>query len=380
MKKNIRILYLIGLLQGMVFYGPIATLYRQAQGVNIAQITIIESISLVLCLLLEIPWGVVADKIGYKRTMVFCCGLYFVSKLVFWQATGFAGFLVERVMLSVIIAGMSGVDTSILYLSCEEGESQKAFGVYDSLSTGGLLIAAVVFSVCIGENYKLAGGLTAVAYGIAAAASLGLTEVKAKEARRISFADCKAILRQTLGNKRLLLFLVGVGFLSEAHQTITVFLNQLQYQRCGLSSASIGYIYVAITLLGMCGAWSARITRRLGTRLSAGLFYGAAFAACVALALTGRAALSIGSIAVLRVCNSLFQPMQMELQNQQVRTAHRATALSVNAMLVESVGVGTNLVFGALAEYSLPAAFFFGAGLCAVGLLLFRCLRPAVSQ
>ena len=83
-KKNIYLLYGIALLQGMVFYGPIATLYRQAQGVSVMQITVIESISLAVCLLLELPWGIIADKIGYKRTMVFCCGLYFISKIVFW--------------------------------------------------------------------------------------------------------------------------------------------------------------------------------------------------------------------------------------------------------------------------------------------------------
>lgn len=59
-------MYAISLLQGMVFYGPIATLYRRAAGISIFQITIIESISLIVCLLLELPWGIVADKIGYK--------------------------------------------------------------------------------------------------------------------------------------------------------------------------------------------------------------------------------------------------------------------------------------------------------------------------
>ena len=53
-------------LHGMVFYGAIATLYRQAQGVTIFQITLIESISYALCIALEVPWGVVADRIGYK--------------------------------------------------------------------------------------------------------------------------------------------------------------------------------------------------------------------------------------------------------------------------------------------------------------------------
>ena len=117
MKKSIYLMYAIALLQGMVFYGPVATLYRQAQGISVFQITLIESISLALCIALEIPWGFVADKIGYRRTMVFCSGLYFVSKIVFWKATGFGGFLLERVMLSVVLAGLSGVDFSIIYLS-----------------------------------------------------------------------------------------------------------------------------------------------------------------------------------------------------------------------------------------------------------------------
>ncbi|MBM6901355.1 MFS transporter, partial [Gemmiger formicilis] len=38
----------------------------------------------------------------------------FLSKIIFWQASDFGGFLAERVLLSVVIAGLSGVDTSIL--------------------------------------------------------------------------------------------------------------------------------------------------------------------------------------------------------------------------------------------------------------------------
>lgn len=142
--------------------------YRQAQGVSVFQIALIESLSLMLCLLLEIPWGIVADKIGYRRTMIFCNVLYLISKIVFWQATGFAAFLVERMMLSIIIAGLSGVDTSILYLSCKEGQSQRIFGIYNSLHTAGLLCAAFVYSVFAGNNFKLAGLLTVLSYGLAA--------------------------------------------------------------------------------------------------------------------------------------------------------------------------------------------------------------------
>lgn len=82
--------------------------------------------------------------------------------------------------------------------------------------------------------------------------------------------------------------------------------------------------------------------------------------------------LSIGGILIIRISNSLFQPFQMELQNKQVHTDNRATVLSINAMIIDSVQAGTNLIFGSLAENSLSAAFLFGAGLCAVGLWLFQ--------
>ena len=368
-KRNLRCMYAIALLQGMVFYGPIATLYREAQGVSIAQITLIESISLALCILLEVPWGILADKLGYKNTMVACCFLYFVSKLVFWQATGFGGFLLERILLSVVTAGLSGVDTSILYLSCGGQDSQKVFGRYNSLQTAGLLAAALIFSLFVGDNYALAGLLTVFSYGAAALCALGLTEVKAPAP--FSARLTLDLLRQTLRDRRLLLFLLAGVLLTEAHQTITTFLNQLQYARCGLPDEAIGLFYIAATVAGVAGIWSARLTRRTGKRGAALLFYGGGALACVVLALTLSPLPSVCAILGLRLCNTLLQPFFMELQNQQVTTSHRATALSVHAMLMDGVGVGTNLAFGALAELHLAYAFWLGGGLCLAGLVLF---------
>lgn len=428
MKRNIYLMYAIAFLQGMVFYGPVATLYRQACGVSVFQITVIESISLFLCILLEVAWGVAADRIGYKKTMVFCCVLYFLSKIVFWRASGFGGFLAERVMLSIVIAGLSGVDTSILYLSCQrqnknyqnkaessrgEGESgrnetesgwsegegsrnerenggneaesgqsenessgngiensQQVFGMYNSLQMAGLLAASAVFSLFVGENYRLAGFLTALSYGGAAVLSLGLTEVSREGAERICFSRLKETLVCTLKDRRLLLFLLAVALLTETHQTVTVFLNQLQYEKCGLGNAAIGYIYIAATLLGMCGVYSARLTKKAGFKAAGLLFGGTAACSCAMLALSAKALPSVCAILVLRISNSLFQPFQTEIQNRLVHTEYRATALSIHAMLLDSVGVGTNLAFGALAEHSLTAAFWFGAGVCMTGAVM----------
>ena len=371
MKKNLYVMYAIALLQGMVFYAPVATLYRQAQGITVFQITVLESISLALEILLEIPWGVIADKIGYKKTIVCCSGLYFVSKIVFWKATGFVGFLIERLILSIVSSGFSGVDSSIIYLSCEKQDSQKAFGIYNSMGMVGLLFAAGIFSLFIRKNYSLAGFLTAVSYGIAALLSLELVEVNPQKPAGLQPAAVKTVLKETLSKRTLILFLITVAFLSETHQTITVFLNQLQYERCGIHDSVIGLLYMITSILGMLGIYSSAVTTRLGEYKSFFLFCGLSAISCLTLALTRYALPTVMSIFTLRISNTLFQPLQTDIQNRQIQTAHRATALSINSMFVNCIAIITNLLFGVLSDWSLPLSFFFGFSICTVSSLFF---------
>lgn len=368
-------MYAISCLHGMVFYGPIATLYRQMQGVTVFEITLIESISLALCLLLELPWGIIADRIGYKRTMMICCLLYFISKIIFWRAGSFVLFLLERILLSVVIAGLSGVDTSILYLSSRKGDSQKVFGIYNGLSTAGLLAAAFIYSALIGDDYRLAGFMTVISYGIAALLSLFLTEVKEDASDRTSARQFCTCLRQTLSDKYLILLLLGIAFLNETHQTVTVFLNQLVYTRVGISNRVIGYLYIIATIAGMCGVFSSALTRKTGKTALIRVCFLSASAACVLLALTDSIPGAVLGILILRIAFSLFSPLQTQIQNDQISTANRASALSINAVMIDSAGIGTNLIFGALAERNLMWALLFGALLCFCGLILLELFK-----
>lgn len=390
MKRNVYIMYIISLLQGMVFYAPIATLYRTSQGLSVFQITLTESLFFILCLLMEIPWGVIADKIGYRKTMVICCGLYFVSKIVFWQATGFVWFLMERIMLGVVFAGLSGVDTSILYLSCKEGESQKVFGIYNSLGTVGLLVSAVIYSTYVKDNFKLAGFLTVISYGISMIMSFYLVEVKEPETKshkknklREKLNDyvkesCSEI-RKIVNNKKLLYLLIAVAFISETSQVVTVFLNQLKYESCGLSVSSMGYIYIIATIVGLCEVLSAFVTKKAGEKRIGKYIFITTVLSCLILAFTQNAAVSIISILLLQISNSIFRPLQLELQNRQVTTDKHATALSINAMFIDCVAIGINLIFGYLAQISLTAAFLYGAVICFIGLLCFRISHSSMN-
>ncbi len=372
-KRNIYLLCAIALLQGMVFYAPVATLYRQAAGLGIFHITLIESISLALTICLEIPWGWLADRIGYKKTMLACCGLYFLSKMVFWKADGFGMFLLERVLLSIVCAGLSGVDSSMLYLSCTEGTSHRIFGIYESLGQLGMLLAAMAHALWIGSDYRLAAFLTVLSYGAAAVLSLGLQEVcPERRESRASGGKMIAVLKGQLGNKRLLLLLLAVALLNETHQTVTVFFSQLQYIRAGMDHRGISLAYIAASIAALAGGFSSEICRKMGHRkFGAGLMALGAIS-CLVLGITTHPILSVLAVVALRLCFSLLQPMQMDLQNKLVFTEDRATALSMNAVVMDGLGIFLNLIFGKVADLRLDAALFLGAILCGTAALFYR--------
>lgn len=370
-RQNIYLLYAISFLQGLVFYGPVATLYRQAAGVSVFEITIIESISLVLCIALEMPWGILADRIGYKNTMIISCVVYFLSKAVFWKADGFGGFLLERVMLSVVMAGVSGCDISILYLSSKEGESQKVFGIYQSLSMAGLLTASLTYSLLIGENYRLAGFLTMVFYGIAAILAFGLKEVKDKGEKKKRRSQFFHTFLEVMRDRYFLLGMVGITFLEETNQTITVFLNQLQYVKCGITPRTMGLFYILVTAAGMTGMWSFGLKNKMGTLKTGCVLFLLSCLSCLILYKTNSGALSVLCMVALRLAASLFAPLKAELQNGRITSAERATVLSIYAVIGEAAGVGTNLLFGRAAAANLSYAMLCGAMLTALGCGLF---------
>ena len=333
---------------------------------SVFEISLIEAVSLALCVALEVPWGYLADRLGYRRTMVLCCGLYFISKLVFWQADSFGDFLTERILLAVVQAGLSGVDSAILYLSCKGRDSLRVFSVYNALTMAGLVTAGGVFALLPAGSYRLAALLTAGSYALALLFALGLREVRSPEPApaRGSFA---AAAREALDRGVLPL-------LAEVCQVATVFLNQLKYEACGMGQQAMSAAYVGASLLGLAGAFSPALARRLGRRGAAVFCALTCLGACGVLAASSSAPAAVASVLALRTSSSLLAPLTDEERNRRLHTEDRASALSVQAMVMECFAIAVNLALGALGQRSLTAAFLLGALMSAagLGLLLLR--------
>lgn len=365
-------LYGIALLQGMVFYGPIATLYRQSQGISVFEITLIESISLVVMIACEIPWGYIADRIGYKKTILICNILYFISKIIFWKADSFIWFLAERLILSIVLSGLSGCDSAYLYLSAGKKDNQKIFGIYNAMSNGGLVIASMIFSLVIKDNYRQAAFFTMLSYGLAMILSFMLSGVHHKSDVRIPLGKPLKTLAVSIGeNKKFILFLISSALLMESHQTITVFLSQIQYVRSGILTQYMGYIYIAVTLSGMLSAYSSKLTTWLGESMVIKFLFCIAAVSCILMAVLPHFMISILGIVILRVATSLFIPVSMDIQNRQIKASNRATILSIYSSMMNMIAVCTNLIFGKIADVGIEYAMITGGVFCFVGLILY---------
>jgi MFS family permease len=272
----------------------------------------------------------------------------------------------------VVLAGISGCDLAYLYLSAGAKDSQKVFGIYHAMSTTGLVIASIVFSVAVKNNYRLAALLTVATYGAAMFFSLGLTEVRSKTKKHMKCSEeLKAIGISFTKNKYFIIFLLAAALLAESNQTITVFLSQLQYIRSGLLPKHMGYIYIVVTLSGLLSACSHRLTKRLGENTAIKVLFGAAAIACMVMGMFANPIVSIMGILFLRIAASLLAPMLMAIQNRQIMTTNRATMLSVYGMIMNVTAVFTNLILGKMADKSVKYAMMAAALFCFSGLILY---------
>lgn len=375
--KNRRLLYAIAFFQGMVFYGSIATIYRQASGLTVFQITLIESISLGVMLLLEIPWGYAADRIGYRKTIILCNFVFCLSKLVFWMADGFAAFLAERLLLSFVLSGLSGCESAFLYINAGDRNAKKVFALHSVMGTIGLLIAAVSFSLFLSSEFRLTAFLTFVAYAVSFALSLYLKSAEGGAAEEARNPMPPAVLLKTVvKDKRFLCYLVACGFLAETNQTVTVFLSQLQYLKSGIPVRFFGYLYLLLTCTGVIAMGSASLGKKLGEPVLALLAGGA----CLLLFIGMPSHSSVLCILLIRAAASLLYPMMEDKKNRQVLDANRATVLSGYSMLMSLIGIFTNLFFGWLADMDIGLAMLFGAALGGAGYLLFLQSRRGQGQ
>ncbi len=375
--RNVYLMYIIVFLQGFVFYGPVATLFRQARGLSMSEIFIIESISWGLIILMEVPWGWISDRVGYKKTLIVVNGLFFVSKIVFYMAFSFKIFLLERLILSVVMAGLSGCDTALIYGSIDKEDTQKVFGRYHACMTVGFLVASIASTFIVQVSIESTAFYTIIPYGIAAVLTLFLKEVTVKAEQK---GNILKTAKEAFADKSIILFVLAIALVVEVVQAITVFLNQAQYLKSGIDPKYFGLIIAFIQVARLISVKANVISKRLGNIRTITVFMVSIVIGVVLLILTANPVISVGCVVLLSVSISIIGPIEVDIKNQCINGHERATILSIYSMLGGLIGSLGNIVIGKMADHSLGFGFAACLVMSVLAILLLKLYEKSSSN
>lgn len=368
MKKNVVLFYISAFLQGLVFYSSVATLYRTTHNLSLYEMGIIESCFYVFIIVFEIPWGMLCDRIGYKKTMLMANTFYVLSKVVFFKANGFGMFLLERLLLALAVSGLSGCDMSLLYLSCEKDKSTDVFGKYAMFGVVGMVVASIVFSFVLHSDMQLAALVTIFPFILNLLITLFLKDYPVDKQEKMDFGTILSYFKK---NKTILYVLMASVLLTETAHTLTIFYNQLQYERVNIPITYYGVIFIGLQLLGTTSGLLGKLTKKYSKEKIASTLFIIGALCSLGLYFSKDMFSTIIILMVLTCAEVMYMPILTTIENENVSSSNRATILSFYSLVMSIGSIVMSYLFGVVVSYSLLAAYLMSFVCCVLGCILF---------
>lgn len=360
-------LNLATLLLNVTIYSPILVLFFTGRGLSLFQVLALEALNSAVVMALEIPTGVVGDRVGYKRAVILGHALQGVWLLVLIAAHTYWVFLVGYTMLGVAIALRSGATEAWVFeLLRERGEASRMGQAQGSLwawalsgRVGSALLAVVVIRASTDWYYVLALALSASVFLISAAIVATVRRVSPSpppngHSGAPVVRDGVNLLRNHCRLRRVALASVTTDPLPYA----LLFLYQPYFQA---SSTPLPLYGVAAAVGASVGAVAAKQAHRLAAKWGASRAFAAVVVAPAALYLIMAATRQAYAAVVLFVLTfGLMQaryPLVAAMRNPHLASHNRATVLSLISMLEGAWSLIGKLVVGRIADASLSSAF-----------------------
>ncbi len=374
--------------QNLYLYNHVGTLYMQARGLSLLQVNSIWSIIVATIFLTEVPTGVIADRIGRKRSVVMALFLQFLGEFFYIFASGYVAFVIIAILGGIGYSFLSGVNEALIYdslpLENRETAMKKAMGrvgaAYQLAFFVAPLLGGLVISRLVLSKYQLGIALTATSVFLAFLISLTLEEPPAPYHRQASSAlqILKNGLAQVRGNRKIRWIAAVAIFTGAFSNTLVTFYQPYFVQFGMITSLPIG---IALSLGGL-GAFLvlnnvSAIERRLGRF---GLYFLSFFPGVLYLLLA--IAPNILVLFPLFILTYAFadakNPLISAYQNEQIESASRATTISLINMIGKAYVAVVSLLLGWIADYSISATWATIGVLVILATLLLRVDRISV--
>jgi predicted MFS family arabinose efflux permease len=390
LSKNAALLCAFNALQMSLFPVSIMTLFwKQRIGMSMGQIFWVQAFFGLTMAVFEFPSGYIADRIGYRRTLIAASALGIVGWSCYALADSLPAVILAEAVLGISISLVSGCDAALLYESLRASGREGEFGAWMGRTRFWGQTSEGSSALLAGLLYVAAPALPFVAQAGVAVLSLGLSLLLVEPERHLQRAgshlrQIQQLVRHALVDNRPLTAVLILTTALGMSSFVPVWLVPLYATGAGVPEAWVGPIWaVANYVVAFASLASTPIAARYGL---SNMLTG-----CVALVALGYAGLSLshGTFGFawyfcLTFMRGLFGPALMHLENRLIPSSDRAGFLSFRSLVFRLVflALGPAVGSGVDAFGMHPVLMVLGLGLSAVGLgalLWFRKQHPVAA-
>ncbi len=367
----------------LYFYIPVGTLYLQSKNLNYVQINSLWGIIVGTMFLTEVPTGVIADRLGRKRSINVALALQVLGEVVYIFADGYWPFALAAMIGGLGFAFGSGSLEALVYDSLKmrgrEGEMSKAMGFISSAQRLANLIAFALGGLLVvnltQERFVLAIAITACMVAVGWLISLTLREPPTGAEQGSGDSSLKLLVDgvRTLQSNRQFRRLVLLALATIPFSSYLLNLYQPRFVNVGVPPIWLGLgLALASGISIVVARYAYWLEAHLGTKASLLLSTGLPSILYLVMAAALHPALSVLAFCALYGSMSLKGPIFSGHLNRHIESKNRATVLSLISMFSGIYEALMGLLIGRIGDFSLTYAFAFMGAMVLVGSLLFR--------
>jgi MFS family permease len=376
---NPRLLVAFASAQFALFPIPIITLFWRDQiGMSLTDVMFLQAVFSLSVVIFELPSGYLADRIGYRRSLLVGTSLLTLGWCGYVLGAGFGAIAAAEVVLGAASAFMSGADRALLWVTLEATGRAREYPRWEGRVRATSQTSEAVSAAAGGWLYSLSPRLpfwlqipaAMLAFGAAAAVR---EPARPPVPRQAHLRRALNVVRHALWHQRRLQAAIVLGVTLGLSSFVMVWLIQPYMQNRGIPPAWFGPLWAAAHawMAGMSLA-SARVAAWLGVR--------ATLLGCCLLVLAGYVGLAastspwgVAFYLCFMTLRGIQAPVLMSVLQQEAPGDDRASVLSLAALLFRLSFVVAGPPIGALvdrvgmeAALAVLAVVFTGAALGAV--------------
>lgn len=382
LSNNITKVIIINFCQRFHLYIHAYALLLQGRGLTLFQISTIESIVIGTIFFMEVPTGIIADRIGRKWSIAASTLLMMSAEAIFLFAQTYEWYIVIAILTGTGFAFASGAFEAMVYDSLppenHDDEMKRAMGRVNSFGQIAFFIAPILGAILIGDasvdNFLPAIAITVLSLFIGLLVSLTLVEPASDwEAEKTSvFTIFRDGVRELRNSPRLIRLVMIVVFTTPFTGTIIGVLGAPYLVGNDVPPIMVG---VALSVGSLLAAFTQRyaykIEQILGAKLAITVLIVLPGVMYILLASVAGPILSLLIVIFIYGTNDMKAPLISAYQNALIASRNRATLLSIINMFVSLFIAIVAPIYAIIAMQSITSTFvMMGSVILLAGLIL----------